>query len=575
MKLTISKSKNSESFYISKSYIDNSGKSTTTTVRKLGTLAELIVEHGPTRDDVVAWCRSEVAAETKKYKEAREAKSVQVIFHADKELDYSQRKLFEGGYLFPQAVYYKLQLDKICKKIKQRHQYEYDLNAIMSDLIYNRILDPRSKLSAYKAAQAYLEAPTYEIHDVYRALSVLAQESDFIQAEVFKNSNYFGKRNDRILYYDCSNFYFEIEQEDGDKKYGKSKEHRPNPIIQMGLFIDGDGIPLAFSTFPGNQNEQTSLKPLETKILQQFGHEKFIYCSDAGLASNSNRKFNHTGERAFIVTQSIKKLDAENKKLALSKEGFKRLSDNKKVSAADMEAGDSDELYYKEIPYVSGNIDQLLIITYSPKYAVYQKAVRDAQVERANAMIKNGSLKKNRKNPNDPARFVGKDACTSDGEIAEIHYYLDEQKVADEEMYDGLYAVCTDLIDDEVKDILKVSEGRWQIEECFRIMKTDFSARPVYVRREDRIQAHFLICFLALLIYRLLEKQLDDKYTCEEILDKLKSIKFADIKGQGYMPTYIRDKLTDALHKTCGFKTDYEFITKADMRGIEKKSKQR
>ena len=222
MKLTISKSKNSESFYISKSYIDNSGKSTTTTVRKLGTLAELIVEHGPTRDDVIAWCRAEVAAETQKYKQARNAKSVQVIFHADKELDYSQRKLFEGGYLFPQAIYYKLQLDKICKKIKQRHQYEYDLNAIMSDLVYNRILDPRSKLSAYKAAQSYLETPTYELHDVYRALSVLAEESDFIQAEVFKNSNYIGKRNDRILYYDCSNFYFEIEQEEGNKKYGNA-----------------------------------------------------------------------------------------------------------------------------------------------------------------------------------------------------------------------------------------------------------------------------------------------------------------------------------------------------------------
>ena len=575
MKLTISKSKNSESFYISKSYIDNSGKSTTTTVRKLGTLAELIVEHGPTRDDVIAWCRAEVAAETQKYKQARNAKSVQVIFHADKELDYSQRKLFEGGYLFPQAIYYKLQLDKICKKIKQRHQYEYDLNAIMSDLVYNRILDPRSKLSAYKAAQSYLETPTYELHDVYRALSVLAEESDFIQAEVFKNSNYIGKRNDRILYYDCSNFYFEIEQEEGNKKYGKSKEHRPNPIIQMGLFIDGDGIPLAFSTFAGNQNEQTSLKPLESKILQQFGHEKFIYCSDAGLGSTSNRKFNHTGERAFIVTQSIKKLDAENKKLALNKEGFKRLSDKKNISAEDMETTDSDELFYKEIPYVSGGIDQLIIITYSPKYAAYQKAIRDAQVERAKAMIKNGSLKKNRKNPNDPARFVGKDACTKDGEVADIHYYLDEQKVSDEEKYDGLYAVCTDLIDDEVGDILKVSEGRWQIEECFRIMKTDFSARPVYVRREDRIQAHFLICFLALLIYRLLEKQLDNKYTCEEILEKLKSMKFADIKGQGYMPTYMRDKLTDALHKTCGFKTDYEFITKADMRTIEKMSKQR
>ena len=575
MKLTISKSKNSESFYISKSYIDNSGKSTTATVRKLGTLSELLKDHGPTRDDVIAWCRSEVAAETKKYKQARKAKSVQVIFHADKELDYDQRKLFEGGYLFPQAVYYKLQLDKICRNIKQHHQYEYDLNAILSDLIYNRILDPRSKLSAYKAAQSYLEAPSYEIHDVYRALSVLAEESDFIQSEVFKNSNFFGKRNDKILYYDCSNFYFEIEQEDGNKKYGKSKEHRPNPIVQMGLFIDGDGIPLAFSIFEGNQNEQKSLKPLETKILQQFGHEKFIYCSDAGLGSTDNRKFNHLGERAFIVTQSIKKLDAENKELALNKDGFKRLSDNKKVSTVEIEKADSDDLYYKEIPYISGNIDQLLIITYSPKYAAYQKAIREAQVQRAEVMIKKGKLKKNRKNPNDPARFIGKDACTKDGEVADIHYFLDEEKVADEARYDGLYAVCTDLIDDDVEEILKISEGRWQIEECFRIMKTDFSARPVYIRRDDRISAHFLICFLSLLIYRLLEKQLENKYTCEEILKKLKSIKFADINGQGYMPTYIRDKLTDDLHKTCGFRTDYEFITKADMRTIAKQSKQR
>ena len=575
MKLTISKSKNSESFYISKSYIDNSGKSTTATVRKLGTLSELLKDHGPTRDDVVAWCRSEVAAETKKYKQAREAKSVQVVFRADKELDYAQRKLFEGGYLFTQAIYYKLKLDKICRSIKQRHQYEYDLNAILSDLIYNRILDPRSKLSAYKAAQSYLESPSYEIHDVYRSLSVLAEESDFIQAEVFKNTNFFGKRNDKILYYDCSNFYFEIEQEDGNKKYGKSKEHRPNPIVQMGLFVDGDGIPLAFSIFGGNQNEQKSLKPLETKILQQFGHEKFIYCSDAGLGSTDNRKFNHLGERAFIVTQSIKKLDAENKGLALNKDGFKRLSDNKKVSAAEIENADSDELYYKEIPYISGNIDQLLIVTYSPKYAAYQKAIREAQVQRAEAMIKKGKLKKNRKNPNDPARFIGKDACTKDGEVADIHYYLDEEKVAEEAKYDGLYAVCTDLMDDDVQEILKVSEGRWQIEECFRIMKTDFSARPVYIRRDDRINAHFLICFLSLLIYRLLEKQLENKYTCEEILDKLKSIKFADMKGQGYMPTYIRDKLTDDLHKICGFRTDYEFITKADMRTIEKQSKQR
>ena len=575
MRVTTSKTKNAESFYITHSYINEKGYSTSKTIRKLGTLANLMEQLGTDRDGVMAWAKEQAAIETKKYKEDREAKTVLIPFHADRQMDPDVRKLYVGGYLYPQYFYYALQLDKICLKIKRKYKYEYDLNAILSDLIYNRILNPCSKLSAYKAAQSYLEAPTYELHDVYRALSVLAEESDFIQSEVFKCSKIFGKRNDRILYYDCSNFYFEIEQEDGNKKYGKSKEHRPNPIVQMGLFIDGDGIPLAFSIFGGNQNEQKSLKPLESKILQQFGHDKFIYCSDAGLGSTDNRKFNHLGERAFIVTQSIKKLDAENKELALSKDGFKRLSDNKKVSAAAIQANDSDELYYKEIPYISGNIDQLLIITYSPKYAAYQKAIREAQVQRAEAMIKKGTLIKNRKNPNDPARFIGKDACTKEGEVADIHYYLDEDKVAEEARYDGLYAVCTDLIDDDVKEILKVSEGRWQIEECFRIMKTDFSARPVYIRRDDRIEAHFLTCFLALLVYRLLEKQLESKYTCEEILDKLKSINFADIKGQGYMPTYVRDELTDALHKICGFRTDYEFITKSDMRTIEKQSKQR
>lgn len=575
MKLNITKSKNSESFYIAKSYINNKGVSTSTIVRKLGTLNELLAEHGPTRDDVIAWAKNEVKIETEKYKKEQETKAVPITFHADRKLDYGQQRLFEGGYLFAQSIYYALQLDKTCRKIKNRHKYQFDLNAILSDLIYNRILEPQSKASAYHAAQKFLEPPTYELHDIYRALSILASESDFIQSEVFKNSNFLGERNARILYYDCSNFYFEIEQEDGMKKYGKSKEHRPNPIVQMGLFIDGDGIPLAFSLFPGNQNEQTSLKPLELKILQQFGCDKFIYCSDAGLASQANRNFNHMGKRAFIVTQSIRKLRAEEKEIALNKDGFKRLSDNRKIALEDISDDASNELYYKEIPYVSGNLDQRLIVTYSPKYAAYQQAVRQAQVDRAKTMLQNGSLKKNRKNPNDPARFIGKEASTKDGEAADIHYYLDEEKIAEEAKYDGLYAVCTDLLDDGVKDILKVSEGRWQIEECFRIMKTDFCARPVYVRREDRIKAHFLICFLALLSYRLLEKQLENKYTCEEILKTLKGMNFVDLEGQGFTPTYIRNKLTDDLHKVCGFETDFQFISKSKMKEIEKKSKRR
>ena len=575
MRLHTSKSKNAESFYISKGYVNDKGVSTSVIVRKLGTLAELLPEHGPTRDDVVAWCKEQCRVETMKYKEEQETKSVQITFHADRPLEYSQQRFYKGGYLFPQSVYYGLQLDKICRRIKAKHKYEFDLNAILSDLIYNRVLEPQSKLSAYKTAQSFLEPPTYKLHDVYRALSILAEENDLIQSEVFKNSNFLGERNSRILYYDCSNFYFEIEQEEGDKKYGKSKEHRPNPIVQMGLFIDGDGIPLAFSTFPGNQNEQTSLKPLESKILQQFGCDKFIYCSDAGLASQGNRNFNHMGKRSFIVTQSIKKLRTEDKTLALNQEGFKRLSDDKKVKFESISGDDANELYYKEIPYTSGNLDQRLIITYSPKYAAYQKTIREAQVDRAKLMVHNGSLKKNRKNPNDPARFIGKDAVTRDGEAAEINYYLDEEKIREESMYDGLYAVCTDLLDDKVGDILKVSEGRWQIEECFRIMKTDFSARPVYVQREDRIKAHFLICFLALLNYRLLEKQLGNKYTCEEILKTLREMNFVNIEGQGYVPTYSRKKITDDLHEACGFRTDYQFITKSKMKEIQKQSKRR
>ena len=497
MNLHISKSKNAESFYICKSYVKANGSTSSMIVRKLGTLEQLLIEHGPTRDDVLAWAKNEVKIETEKYKKENEEKTVLIPFHADRHLDYDKQIFFRGGYLFLQSIYYQMQINKVCRKLKQKYKFKYDINAILSDLIYTRILVPCSKRSSYKAASEFLEKPSYELHDVYRALDVLGAECDLIQAEVYKNSHFMGQRNDKILYYDCSNYYFEIEQEDGSKKYGNSKEHRPNPIIQMGLFMDGDRIPLAFSLFPGNANEQTSLKPLEKKVLSDFGCQKFIYCSDAGLGSES----------------------------------------------------------------------------ISPKYALYQKAIRDKQVERAQKMLESGSTKKNRKNPNDPARFIGKKAVTKDGEAADIEQYLDEDKIAEEAQYDGLYAVCTDLLDDDVNDILKVSEGRWQIEECFRIMKTDFSARPVYLQDENRIKAHFLICFLSLTIYRYLEKKLNLQYTCEELLGTLKAMNFAKIQEQGFIPLYKREKITDALHESCGFRTDYQFITKSKMKTIQKKSK--
>ena len=479
-----------------------------------------------------------------------------------------------GGYLFAQSVYYQLQIHKICRKLKSKYKFQYDINAILSDLIYARILESSSKRSSFKAASEFLEKPSYELHDVYRALDVLGTECDLIQSEVYKNSRFLGIRNDKVLYYDCSNYYFEIEQEDGNKKYGKSKEHRPNPIIQMGLFMDGDGIPLAFSLFPGNANEQTSLKPLEKKVLAEFGCQKFIYCSDAGLGSEDIRAYNHMGERAYIVTQSIKKLKKEEKEWALNAKGFRRISDNTPVDITQL-PGDDTGLYYKDEPYTTKKLHQRLIITYSPKYARYQKTPRDKQVERAQKMLDSGNTKKNRKNPNDPARFIGSTAATKEGEAADIHHYLDEGRISEESRYDGLYAVCTDLLDDEAGDILKVSEGRWQIEECFRIMKTDFSARPVYLQDENRIRAHLLICFLALTIYRFLEKKLESRYTCEELLDTLKTMNFAEVQEQGFIPLYKREPITDALHEVCHFRTDYQFITKSKMKTIQKQSKGR
>ena len=558
MRVTTSKSKNAESFYISKGYVNDKGVSTSVIIRKLGTLKDLLPEHGPTRDDVMVWAKEQARIETLKYKREKEEKQIKLTFHADRPLDYDKQVFYRGGYLFLQSIYYQLQINKICRKLKQKHKFKYDINAILSDMIYARILEPRSKRSSYKAASEFLEKPSYKLHDVYRALDVLGAECDLIQAELYKNSHFLGARNDKVLYYDCSNYYFEIEQEDGNKKYGKSKEHRPNPIIQMGLFMDGDGIPLAFSTFAGNANEQTSL----------------IYCSDAGLGSESIREYNHMGERAYIVTQSIKKLKKEEKEWALDPQGFKKVSDDTPVDITKLNSNDKG-LYYKDEPYTTKKLHQRLIITYSPKYAAYQRTIRDKQVERAQKMLDSGNTKKNRKNPNDPARFIEKTAVTPEGEAADIKYSLDENKITEETLYDGLYAVCTDLLDDNVADILKVSEGRWQIEECFRIMKTDFSARPVYLQDENRIQAHFLICFLALTIYRFLEKKMDLKYTCEELLETLKAINFAEIQEQGYIPLYKREAITDDLHEACGFRTDYQFITKSKMRTIQKKSKRK
>ncbi len=561
-----------ERLYILRSYrVGNTVKNEN--VRSLGRIDTLCRDMKMSRDEVLAWAQAQVDE-----LDHSPAPPVNVPLSPEKLIPRDEQRSFLAGYLFLQNLYYDLKMKNVFRNIKNRHKYQYDLDAIFSDLVYARVLEPGSKCSSYDTAGRFLEPPAYERHDVYRALSVLAEESDYIQSEVYKNSNFVTLRNNRVLYYDCTNYYFEIEENDDFRKYGKSKEHRPNPIVQMGLFMDGDGIPLAFDIFDGSSSEQPSLKPLEEKIIRNFGFSKFVVCTDGGLGSDRNRQFNDIEGRAFIVTQSLKKLKKAEREAAMDARNWRRLSDRKPVDINEVKEdlySHLDELYYKEEVYGTKKVPgQLMIITYSPGYAAYQKKVREGQLERAEKMVKAGNIKKERKNPNDPARFVKVTSVTADGEAAEEkNYSIDQDRIDIEAMYDGYYAVCTDLVDDDIGDILAVSEGRWEIEESFRIMKTDFEARPVYVRREDRIRAHFLICYMALLLFRLLEKKLKSTYTASQIIDTLREYRLLKIHGFGYLPEYTRTDLTDRLHDVFRFRTDTEIVPSSLMRSIIKNTK--
>ena len=419
MYIAVTGSKNNKDVYIYQSFRKKDGKSSSRIYKKLGKYNTLLEQFDGDNEKLMAWAKSEAAKETELYNE-RTGK-VTVEFSQAACILMNEARSFHAGYLFLQQLCTELRLDNICRVIKGRHKFKYDFHAILTDLVYARVLSPSGKLSSYNFCKTLLEPPKYELQDVYRALSVIAEESDFIQSELYKNSNFIHPRNQKILYYDCMNYYFEIEEESGLKHYGKGKENRPNPIVGMGLFMDADGIPLAFDIFPGNQNEQTTLKPLEKKIIKDFNCSEFIFCSDAGLGSANNRAF------------------------------------------------------------LEGNIEE----------------------------------------------------------------------------------------------IIKINKQRWEIEENFRIMKTEFEARPVYVRRDDRIKAHFMTCYISLLLYRLLEKKIGNSYTTEQIIETLRSMKMTLLNiANGYVPSYTRTEITDSLHKAFGFRTDYEFIKKSTMRSIIKQTKE-
>ena len=577
MYVSITGNKGNQDVYIKQSYRKDNGKTSSRIYKKLGKYNTLLEQFSGNEKELMDWAKKEAEKETLAYNQQKEKVSLSLSPLARIPLD--EERVFNIGYLFLQKICSELRIDNICRNIRNHHKFSYDFHAILTDLIYTRILAPSSKLSSYKYCHSLLEPPKYSLQDLYRALSVLAEESDFIQEELYKNSNFIHPRNSRILYYDCTNYYFEIEAEDGIKKYGKSKEHRPNPIITMGLFMDADGIPLAFDIFPGNQNEQLTLKPIEKKVIKDFNCSEFIFCSDAGLGGKSNRFLNSFGNRSYVITYSLKKMKKEERELALLPTQFKVPGSNKLIDLRTLDESDPkvyNTIYYKEYPLVTGDMDETVIITYSPKYKAYQSKIRNAQIDRAKKMIQSSDKTRKGKGSNDPARFIQRTSVTEDGEIAQKNIYqLDEAKILEESMYDGFYAVVTNL-EGDIREIININKQRWEIEENFRIMKSEFEARPVFVRREDRIKAHFLTCFISLLVYRLLEKKLGEEFTCSQILETLRNMNVTLLsKDSGYIPSYKRTKITDKLHSSFGFRTDYEFIRKSTMRTIIKETKQK
>ncbi len=570
MRLQISESKNASSFYVVESVYLN-GNRTNRVVEKLGTYKELKEKLGD--KDPKEWAEEYVKELNRLNKEDKEP-DVIAKYSPSKIIPKGEQRSFNGGYLFLQQIYHELGIHKICKVISEKYKFTYDLNSILSRLIYGRIIFPCSKLKTNKLSLKFIEPPNFVLHQIYRALGIIAKESDYIQSEIYNNSLKIAKRNSGILYYDCTNYYFEIEQEDGLKQYGYAKDHKPNPIVQMGLFMDGNGIPLAFSITKGNTNEQLTLKPLEEKILDDFNLSKFVVCTDAGLASEANRKFNDKKGRAFITTQSVKKLKKHLKEWSLNPDGWHLPNDDKIYNITELnEEKDVEKIYYKERWIRENGLEQRMIVTYSIKYKTYQRKIRKSQIKRAEKVINTNPQKLKKANQNDFKRFITKTSYTADGEQAKKEVYsINTDLILKEEAFDGFYAVCTNL-EDDASAIIKVNKRRWEIEECFRIMKSEFKARPVNLSRDDRIEAHFMTCFLALIVYRLLEKKLNEKYTCSEIIDSLRDWDFNYMKSDGYIPIYTRTDLTDDIHDAFGFRTDYEIVTLKKMKNIFKLTK--
>lgn len=574
MRLSITNNKNSSSFYVIKS-VTVDGKRTSKVIERLGNYEEVKIKANG--EDPIVWAKKYIDTLNKQEKENNNI--LNIPFYKNKILEKNTKYTFNVGYLFLQDIYYSLGLNNICNDITNKHQFKFDLNSVLSRLIYSRIIFPSSKLKTLELSNNFIEQPNFDYNHILRSLEVISKETDFIQAELYKNSKKYSKRNDKILYYDCTNYYFEIEQEDGIKQYGVSKENRPNPIVQMGLFLDGDGIPLAFNINPGNTNEQITLQPLEKQIINDFNNASFVVCTDAGLASNSNRKFNDKENRKFITTQSIKKLKDYLKEWMFDKTGWHILSIPNPIDLSNLDNDEElqekfkDTVFYKERWINENGLEQKIIVTYSLKYKNYQKNIRNSQIERAQKLINSNPKSISKPRQNDFKRFIEKTNTTKDGIVAEETYYnLNQEVINNESKYDGYYAVCTNL-EDTAEEIIKINKNRWEIEESFRIMKSEFKARPVYLSRDDRIKAHFTTCFLALTIFRYLEKKIKSKYTVSEIIEALRNYNLRELKGFGYIPDYELTDIVEDLQNIFNINTSTEINDYKKMQKICKQTK--
>lgn len=568
-------------YYVQKSYRKEDGRPATKNVERLGTINELKKRFGD--EDPIEEAKKYIARLTEEEREAR--RKVVVEYSPTAMLKKGEQRSYNGGYLFLQKIYYELGLDYICRKIEKKHRNKFDLNGILSRLLYTRLLYPGSKLSSLEDSRRFIEQPQEDIHQVYRALSMLAGEFNEIQADVYRRSLKIGKRDTGVVYYDLTNYFFEWEEEGGLAQYGHSKEGRPLPIVQMGLFVDREGFPLAMCIEPGNKAESATLKPMEEILKEKFGLSRIIVCTDAGLSTYENRKNDAVSERSFITVQSVKKMGGTLQDWALSDEGWSVPGSDRKYNLAEVNRGEYyDTLFYKErwdqVRMSTGEIlEQRYIVTFSFKYRDYLSYVRQRQIARAQALLDSGrATVSKRKSPNDAKRFIKAEYCTEDGELAQVESFsLNQEMIEQEARFDGFYCICTDL-NAPAEEVIRLNGGRWIVENDFRMTKTEMEARPVYLKRDDRIKAHFLTCFLALLIYRYLEKKVNRggmHFTSREILGTLRDMNFLCINGEGYIPTYTRTDLTNHLHGSAGFRTDTQIVTKKAMRSIIASTKKR